>query len=216
MGKRNWFFGAASVFLVCVIVFAPMLLIRSMYAKQIHSQTTTLSPAAYGIVPGASVFPDGSLSAVVQEKADAAILLYQNELIENVFVSGDNRHNSEADAITAYLIQQGIPHEDITTDRTGIDTGDTCRHFAGTYSTGIMLTQEFHLSRAMFLCNQYEVNVAGLAVNHLGLLKSRGSNPFAVYRTRLWRNVREAVLIWLVLLGFYDALSNEAERMEQR
>ena len=216
MGKRTWFFGVASVFFVCVVVFLPMLLIKSTYAKQIHFQTTTLLPAEYGIVLGASVFPDGSLSAVVQERADAAILLYQNELIENVFVSGDNRHNSEADAITAYLIRQGIPQEDITTDRTGIDTGDTCRHFARTYSTGIVLTQEFHLPRAMFLCDQYEVNIAGLAVDHLGLLKSRGSNPFAVYRTRLWRNVREAVLIWSVILGFYDAFSSEAERMEQQ
>ncbi|NOK64037.1 MAG: putative periplasmic protein SanA, affects membrane permeability for vancomycin [Chloroflexi bacterium AL-W] len=201
---------------VCAVVFAPLLLIRAMYATQIHFQTTTLSPAEYGIVPGARVFPDGSLSAVVQERADAAILLYQHELIDNVFVSGDNRHNAEADAITAYLIRQGIPQENITTDRTGIDTGDTCRHFARTSSTGIVITQEFHLPRAMFLCDQYEANIAGLAVNHLGLLESRGSNPLAVYRTRLWRSVREAVLIWSILLGVYDVFSNEAERMEQQ
>jgi len=212
--KRTRRFVAAAVLLFCIILFSPYLWVRSVFAKEIHFQVSTLAPAKYGIVFGASVFPDQALSAVTQERADAAVLLYQNAIIENIFVSADNRHNFEADAIASYLEEHGIQREDITIDRTGIDTGDTCRHFAEFHSDGILLTQEFHLPRAMYLCNQNQIGVTGLAVNHL--LKIRGSNAFQIYATRVERNIREAIILWTVILGVYDKYSNEAEVMENQ
>jgi vancomycin permeability regulator SanA len=214
--KRKYRLVAGIVLSFFLALFTPLLAARVIYAKNIHFQLATISPAKYGIVFGASVFRDQTLSAVTQERADAAVLLYKNALIEKIFVSADNRHNLEADAISAYLEQQGIPAEDITIDRIGIDTGDTCRHFSQFQADAILLTQEFHLPRAMFLCNQDGLAATGLAVNHLGLLKSRGATPFEIYRTRLERETREAVLIWAVLLGIYDRYSNEAELKENQ
>ena len=186
------------------------------FAKEIHLQISTLTPVKYGIVFGATVFPDGSLSPVTQERADAAVLLYQNATIEKVFVSADNRHNLEAEAIASYLEERDIPQEDIAIDKIGIDTGDTCRHFAELHSDGILLTQEFHLPRAMFLCSQNGTSVSGLAVNRLNLLKFRGNNAFVIYATRLERNIREAIIMWATILGVYDKYSNEAEIMESQ
>jgi len=145
-----------------------------------------------------------------------AVLLYQNATIEKVFVSADNRHNWEAEAITSYVEEHGIPREVITIDKLGIDTGDTCQHFAELHSDGILLTQEFHLTRAMFLCNKDGVSVTGLAVNRLDLLQSRGNNALAIYATRLERNLREAIIMWATVLGVYDKYSNEAEIMERQ
>ena len=212
--KRKWNLRAAGVLLFCIIVFSPYIWVKSTFAKEIHLQISTLTPAKYGIVFGAAVFPDGSLTPVTQERADAAVLLYQNAIIENVFVSADNRHNLEAEAIASYLEGHGIPLEDITVDKVGIDTGDTCRHFAELRCDGILLTQEFHLPRAMFLCSQNGISVTGLAVNRLNLLKSRGSSAFEIYTTRLERNVREAIIMWATILGAYDKYSNEAEVLE--
>ena len=214
--KRKWSFVSAGVLLFGAILFFPYLWVKSVFAKEIHFQIVTLTSAKYGIVFGARVFPDQSLSAVTQERAGAAILLYQNAVIENVFVSADNRHHFEADAIALYLEEHGIPHEAIMIDRIGIDTGDTCRHFAELHSNGILLTQEFHLPRAMFLCRQDGATATGLAVNHLDLLQSRGSTALQIYATRLERNVREAIILWAVILGVYDKYSNEAEVMENQ
>ncbi len=214
--KRKWRWLAAVVLLFCVIVFSPYLWVKSVFAKVIHLQISTLTPAKYGIVFGATVFPNRSLSAVTQERTDAAVLLYQNAIIENIFVSADNRHNFEAEAIASYLEKHGIPREAITIDKIGIDTGDTCRHFAELHADGILLTQEFHLPRAMFLCNQAGVAATGLAVNRLDLLKSRGNDAFAIYATRLERNLREAIIMWTMILGVYDKYSNEAEIMESQ
>jgi SanA protein len=214
--KRKWSLLGAGIFLLCLIIFAPYIWVKSAFAKKIHFQISTLIPTKYGIVFGATVFPDQSLSPVTQERADAAVLLYQNAIIEEVFVSADNRHNLEAEAIVSYLDEHGIPQEAITIDKIGIDTGDTCRHFAELQSDGILLTQEFHLPRAMFLCSQDGIAMTGLAVNRLNLLKSRGSNPFQIYTTRFERNVREAILMWATLLGIYDRYSNEAELLERQ
>jgi len=84
------------------------------------------------------------------------------------------------------------------------------------HSDGILLTQEFHLTRAMFLCNKDGVSVTGLAVNRLDLLQSRGNNALAIYATRLERNLREAIIMWATVLGVYDKYSNEAEIMERQ
>jgi SanA protein len=214
--KRKWNLFGVGILLFCVIVFAPYLWVKSAFAKEIHFQISTLPSAKYGIVFGATVFPDQSLSPVTQERADAAVLLYQNAIIQEIFVSADNRHNLEAEVIASYLEEYGIPQEAITIDRIGIDTGDTCRHFAELHSDGILLTQEFHLPRAMFLCSHDGTSITGLAVNRLNLLKSRGNNTLAIYATRLERNLREAIIMWATILGIYGKYSNEAEIIESQ
>lgn len=107
-----------------------------------------------------------------------------------------------------------MSEEDITVDRLGIDTHDTCRHFAEVASEGVLITQEYHLPRAMYMCESEGLEVIGMAVNRLGILDSRGDNAAAVYGTRMSRFVRESGLSWLFILRIYDRVSDEAEAME--
>ena len=81
-------------------------------------------------------------------------------------------------------------------------------------SEGILLTQEYHLPRATYMCERDGVEVIGMAVNRLGILDRRGENPVAVYGTRVSRFLRESALSWLFVLGIYDRISDEAETME--
>jgi len=168
----------------------------------------------YGVVFGAYVFEDQSLSDAARERIEAAIQLYHHGKIRRLFISGDNRSSQQADAIAMYAQNHGVAASDIIVDRLGIDTHDTCRHFAKVASEGILLTQEFHLPRAMYMCERDGVDVIGLAVNRLGVLAARGDSTMVVYATRLLRFVRESLLTWLFILGVYDRVSNAAELLE--
>jgi vancomycin permeability regulator SanA len=119
-----------------------------------------------------------TLADVTRERIEAAILLYKQGKIRRIFVSGDNRHNRETDNIAAYAVQRGVSANDVISDPIGIDTGDTCRHFRLIAPRAILLTQRFHLARALLMCEQNGIQVMGLAVDELGLLESRGDNAF--------------------------------------
>src|SRR5690606_25737298 len=100
---------------------------------------------------------------------------YHTGKIQRIFVSATERVNRQATAIAAYLEAEGIPAAALVIDEYGIDSVDTCRHFAGIADNGILITQGYHLPRAMLLCQKEGVEAVGLAVNELGLLESRGS-----------------------------------------
>jgi len=202
--------------LLCLLllVFAPQLLLTAQADGRIYSQVQDMPAREYGVVFGAYVFADQSLSDVTRERIEGAIQLYHHGKIQRLFISGDNRSSQQAEAIARYAQDHGVVASDIIVDRLGIDTHDTCRHFAKVASEGILITQEFHLPRAMYMCERDGVDVMGLAVNRLGVLAVRGDSTLVVYATRLARLVRESLLTWLFILGVYDRVSNAAELLE--
>jgi vancomycin permeability regulator SanA len=205
-----------AVFLVVVLLlcFVPQLYLLLRYHNQIATGTAQLPAEEYGIVFGATVNDDLTLADVTRERIEAAVLLYKQGKIRRIFVSGDNRHNRETDNIVAYAVQRGVSASHVISDPIGIDTGDTCRHFRQIALKAILLTQRFHLPRALLMCEQNGIQVVGLAVDELGLLSSRGDDAFQILFTRITRFVRESLLTDLHLLGIYNLLSNEAENIE--
>jgi vancomycin permeability regulator SanA len=183
---------------------------------RVYARIEDVPRAEYGVVFGARVEDDGRLSPAAWERVEAGVRLYQAGKVSKLYLSGDNRHNREVLAMQRQAESRGIPPEAIVLDLFGIDTHDTCRHLKRDgISPAILLTQSFHLPRAMYMCDSEAVNSMGLAVNRLELLPSRGRSKFQVYSTRAARTVREALLTWSYLLGLYDRLSNDAEKMNQ-
>lgn len=211
--KRKWRVALLMVSSIGV-VFAPQAWLRSQFTDQIYRNLRDVPPHEYGIVFGARVNEDLSLADVTRERIEAAISLYKTGVITKVYVSGNNRHNREAEAIADYAKNLGVTPNDIVIDQLGIDTQDTCRHFAHLATEGILLTQEFHLPRAMAMCVSEGIQPVGLAVNRLGFIPVRGSNVLEIYSIRFGRYTRESLLTWAFILGLYGSISNEAERIE--
>lgn len=202
--------------LICgALFFTPQLLLMLRFKGQIHANLNGVPPREYGIVFGARVGEDGRLSDVARERVAAAVLLHQQGKVRKLFISGDNRHHQEVEAMARHAIERGLPEGDLILDHLGIDTNDTCRHFKAVSHEATLITQSFHLPRALFMCEQSRVGGVGLAANELGLLASRGDNLAQVYGIRLSRFLRESLLTWLFIVGLYDHLSDEAEMMQQ-
>lgn len=174
----------------------------------------------YAIVFGVGVASTGELSDIARERVEAAIQLYQQDRVDKLFISGDNRHYYQAQTMADYAIKAGVFKDDVIVDKLGIDTHDTCRHFGkhldiAEDAQAILVTQEFHLPRAMLMCRSEGIEVAGLTINRLGLLEERASDTYTMLATRFNRFCREAVLSWLFRLGIYDFFSIDAEKIEE-
>jgi vancomycin permeability regulator SanA len=176
--------------IVLITLFAPQISFRIRYKDKIYNRIEATPAQEFAIVFGAWVNEDHSLT-------------------------GDNRSNQQADEMANYAVEHGVNFNDIIVDKLGIDTNDTCKHFAKIGRKAILVTQGYHLPRTMLMCETSKIDVMGLAADKLGILESRGDNLLQIYTIRTGRSFREAVLTWYFLLGIYDKLSTEAELIEQ-
>jgi SanA protein len=220
MKSRNAIFGRPKTLgllfsILLVTLFAPQIWLKLKYRALIYGQIDAIPARGFAIVFGAWVREDHSLSDVTRERVEAGVRLYRSGKVNKLFLSGDNRSNQQAEAMATYAIREGVDPDDILIDKLGIDTNDTCKHFAKIGKEAVLVTQGYHLPRAMRMCEASKINMAGLAADRLGLLSRRGNSPLQIYTVRAWRSTREAALTWLFLLGIYDGLSAEAEALEK-
>jgi vancomycin permeability regulator SanA len=198
-----------------IILFVPQIWLRIKYENRIYTQIDAIPAKEFAIVFGAWVNADHTLSDVTRERVEAGVQLYKLGRVQKLFISGDNRSNQQAEMMAAYAIKNGVNANNILIDKLGIDTNDTCKHFAKIGRKAVLVTQGYHLPRTMLMCETSKIDVIGLAAEKLGLLESRGDNLIQIYTIRTSRATRETILTWFFLLGIYDKLSMEAEIIEQ-
>ena len=119
------------------------------------------------IVPGAKINPDGSPTDMLKDRLDAAIALYASKRAPLILVSGDGRDSAlnETASMAAYLKTAGIPAAAIVIDPEGYDTFQTVLRSKDAYAirSSIIVTQTFHLERALFIANALDSDMMGVA-----------------------------------------------------
>ena len=199
-----------TIFLLVLVIILPNLILLYHFNDKMFSSVESLPTKEYGVLFGARVYGENRLTDAAKERADASILLYKEHKIKKVFVSGDNANDQEAENLAKHLITNGVPADDIIIDKMGLDTHDTCKHLKDNNITeATLITQSFHLPRALFFCEDKVTSLVGVRANYLGLLENRGSDTFQIYYVRVIRFFRESLLTWSYILGIYDSYSNE-------
>ncbi len=221
ISKRVVFIGRPQSFILLflallIILFTPQIWLKIKYKDLIYSQVDVIPHRKFAVVFGAWVNEDHSLSDITRERVEAGIELYNSRKVDEIFFSGDNRSNQQAEEMANYATMKGVNPNDIIIDKLGIDTNDTCKHFSEISLDGIIVTQGYHLPRTLLMCEKSKIDAVGLAVDKLGILSSRGDNLAQIYSIRIWRLTREAVLTWSFILGTYDKLSPEAEMLAEK
>ena len=121
------------------------------------------------IVFGAGLWRDGSPSTVLRDRIATAADLYFNDKVEKLLMSGSNPSYgyNEPGSMREYALQLGVPDEDIVLDYAGRHTYDTCYRARNIFDidSAILVTQAFHLPRALYTCNQMGVSVSGVAAD---------------------------------------------------
>jgi len=157
------------------LVFTIVALILAILALQFHvnkvskdhifTNSDELSPAYVGLVLGASVRPDKTLSPILKDRVDSAYELYQKGIIKKFLLSGDHGQQDydEVNAMKDYLNDKGVPNKDIFLDHAGFDTYDSMYRAQSVFEVSelIVITQEFHLPRAVYVGKHMNLKVTG-------------------------------------------------------
>jgi SanA protein len=149
-----------------LVVVLPRL-ITALYAIR-HSYTAqTVPPAPVAIVFGAGLWRDGTPTTVLRDRITIAAELFFSGKVQKILMSGDNSYldYNEPGAMRDYAISLGIPEEAIVLDYAGRRTYDTCYRAGAIFGLQqvILVTQGFHLPRAIYTCNALGVKAVGVA-----------------------------------------------------
>ncbi len=129
------------------------------------------------MVPGAGLLRDGTPSSPLRDRLDAAAQLYRDSKVQKILLTGDNRfvNYNEPGAMRNYLIQAGIPEEDLVLDYAGRRTYDSCYRAKAIFGLDeiIIVTQPYHLPRAVFLCDKLGLETQGLPIEQSEYIRSR-------------------------------------------
>lgn len=117
------------------------------------------------IVLGASVKSNGNLSVMLRDRVESALLLYNKGKVKRFLLSGDNgeANYNEPKAMKKYLIERGVNEDHIYLDYAGFDTYDSMYRAKEIFEVdeAIIVTQGFHLPRAVFLAQEMGLNYIG-------------------------------------------------------
>ncbi len=200
MGPRTLFLAVVGILFAATVAAFPFVWhmgVENRYSSQMYTiekAITYLPSDRVAVVFGARVYRSGRLSAMLRDRVDTAVQLYRTGLVDQLLVSGDNSSAdyNEPDAMMAYAIAQGVDPADIQPDYAGRRTYDTCYRAREIFQldAAVLVTQEFHLPRALFTCNSLGVDSVGVIADR------RDYDP----RSIAWSESREVPALLLALV----------------
>lgn len=155
-----------SIFLLLIaLILLPRLIMVSLAGNKTFAADLA-PPARAAIVFGAGLTSSGAPTAVLKDRVTTAVNLYQAGKVEKILMSGDNRfiYYNEPGAMKSYALELGMPEEDIVLDYAGRRTYDTCYRAGEIFQLdqAILVTQKFHLPRALYTCNALGLDSVGV------------------------------------------------------
>ncbi|MGW4545925.1 SanA/YdcF family protein [Streptomyces violaceorubidus] len=151
----------------CVLALLPAAWLRLVTDDRLRT-VADVPRTEVAVVFGAGLW-DGEPSPYLARRLDAAAQLYRAGRIEVVLVSGDNSREEydEPDAMRAYLVRHGVPDGRIVADYAGFDTWDSCVRAKRIFGVdrAVLISQGFHIRRAVALCRQAGVASYGVGVD---------------------------------------------------
>jgi vancomycin permeability regulator SanA len=155
-----------------VLVSAPILWVQSVGLSKVRA-ADDIPPTPVALVLGAGLKPDGSPSVYLTRRLDAARDLYERGAVDVVLVSGDNgtAEHDEPTAMLDWLVDHGVPAEHVVRDHAGFDTHDSCvrAHDVFGVEEAVVVTQDYHLRRALFSCAEAGIAVTGFGVSSVSV-----------------------------------------------
>lgn len=129
-----------------------------------YSLTDETAPADCIIVLGAGT--DGiTPNAVFRERLNHAVTLYERGFADTIILTGGltpGNQNSDAFIAGQYLLEQGIPADDILLEERSTITQENLEFArkimeSNDLSTAILVSDPLHMKRSMLMANDYEI-----------------------------------------------------------
>ena len=138
----------------------------------------------YILILGTGLNEDGTPIDRLADRVEVGVEAYKSGLADKIIMSGDRSGDSydEPTAMKKYAVELGVPEGDIICDFIGYSTHESMYNFKTSYpdASVIVVTQEYHLYRSLYLCREQGIE------NAVGI-----SSTLDKYPKHLWRETRE-------------------------
>lgn len=179
-----------------VVLFGIPRLISAISAKGKIFTIENATSARVAIVFGAGLQHDKTPSPVLKDRISAAVQLYHSGKVEKILLSGDNRfeYYNEPASMKEYALSLGVPEVDLVMDFAGRRTYDTCYRARAVFGLkeAILVTQRFHLPRAIFTCSGLGLKVTGVDAD----LREYNRRSLALWNLR--ETAATTIAVWQV------------------
>ena len=153
---------ASGVFLLAALNAYILLSARGDFTDDVDE----VPSAQAALVLGAQVKADGSMSLMLADRVERAVQLWESGKVERILVSGDHGDwaYDEPDTMRMALQRAGVPSEVIFEDHAGFDTWSSVVRAEEVFnvSDAVIITQGFHMSRALYLADAAGLEATGL------------------------------------------------------
>lgn len=167
-----------AVALVCLMlvsaigVFSVNAYVKSVGEEKIITpeQASALNDIDCIIVLGCFVESDGTPCDMLRDRLDRGIELYKSGAAPKIIMSGDHGtvEYDEVNAMKQYAIDNGVPSCDIFMDHAGFSTYESVYRAKEVFAADkiIIVTQEYHLTRALYIADKLGVEAYGVASDY--------------------------------------------------
>ncbi len=150
-------------------------------------------PADCILILGAGVWSGGTPSPMLADRLDRGLELYLEGVSPKILVSGDHGQDDydEVNVMKKYLLEKGVPGQDIFMDHAGFTTYESMYRARDVFGVGtaVVVTQKYHLYRALYICDQMGIDAKGSAAD------TRPYHGAVIRNIREWLS-REKAILW--------------------
>lgn len=200
--RRTIVRGAALALALSILALVSL---RVYSAARAQAQIYTLDDVPerpVAIIFGASVLPSGNPSAMLADRIRMGAELYKAGKVRALLLTGDNSvvTYNEPEAMRQYALSLGVPDSALALDYAGFRTYDSCYRARDIFQVdaAILVTQSFHLDRALLTCNGLGIDAVGVAAD---VLRPNGYARSALLRSTIREFPSTAFAIADLLMG---------------
>lgn len=155
-------------FIAAVYSLTVPFVILQMGKAKIYTDVEKVPGYDVAIVFGAGIKENREPNDMLRDRLDTVAELYYSGKVKKMLLSGDNSdiHYNEPQVMYNYLLfEHDIRAEDLVRDYAGLRTYDTCARAKNIWKIdkAILISQGYHLSRAIFTCNNLDVKSTGFS-----------------------------------------------------
>lgn len=185
---KQFLIGLLALATLCVagalfVVLSNVIMVNQEQKKIVSIEDATKLNAQCILILGAGVWGQNTPSPMLEDRLKEGLKLYEQGAAPKILVSGDHGQEGydEVNVMKNYLIDAGVPSEDIFMDHAGFSTYESMVRAKEVFGVSklIVVTQEYHMYRALFICDQLGMQALGVH-----------ADP-RLYQGALYRNVRE-------------------------
>jgi SanA protein len=166
-----------------IIVFTAVNIYMINSTKNDMLENSDALPKADAVVVlGCLVRPGGDVSLSLRDRLDTALEIYAKNTSLKFIVSGDHGRPDydEVNAMRNYLVDHGIPSENVFMDHAGFSTYETVYRAKAIFGVkrAIFVSQSYHLARTVYIGKSIGIDSYGVSADKRSYVK------ILQYRTR--------------------------------